>query len=237
MKNNILLLLFAFTGFLSVQGQPRVTDSVADIDGNVYPTVTIGRQEWMGENLRTTAYRNGTKIPMIPGSPDWTEDTLGAFCWYNNDQNNAKTCGALYNWHAVNTGLLCPDGWKVPSDGDWKLLEGTVDSQYGEGDPVWNTTGGRGNDAGPRLKKSSGWSSGGNGRDDFGFAALPCGERCSYGRFFLAGRSAFWWSSSPSGESAAWYRNMIYSLDDVLRNTHPLWMGFSVRCMREKQKP
>ncbi len=57
---------------------------------------------------------------------------------------------------------------------------------------------------------------------------------CSKGRFFIAGKSGFWWSSSGYSESMAWYRNMIYGLEDMMRNTHPKYMGFSVRCVRDK---
>ena len=40
----------------------RVVNTVTDIDGNVYRTVTIGKQVWMAEDLKTTRYRNGDLI-------------------------------------------------------------------------------------------------------------------------------------------------------------------------------
>ena len=30
--------------------------------------------------------------------------------------------GALYNWYAVNTGKLAPEGWHVPTHDEWKKL-------------------------------------------------------------------------------------------------------------------
>ncbi|MCX6246244.1 MAG: hypothetical protein NTW10_00785 [Bacteroidetes bacterium] len=208
--------------------------TVTDIDGNVYRTVATGSYEWTAENLKTTSYNNGTKIPDITDSIEWTNLTTGGYCWYKNDETNKKTYGALYNWYAVNTGRLCPDGWRVPTDNEWKNLEGNSDSGFGQGDPVWDNFGGRGHDAGLRLKATSGWSSGGSGTDDIGFCALPGGERCSKGRFFVAGRSGFWWSSTEYGASGALYRNMIYGMEDINRNIHPKWMGFSIRCLRDK---
>ena len=237
MKRLTILSSLFLLGVSPLRPQTPEGGSVADIDGNTYRTVIIGRYEWMAENLKTTSYGDGTKIPGISDSIAWQRLVIGAFCWYNNDEGHAKTWGALYNWYAVNTGRLCPDGWRVPSDEAWKLLEGNTDSSYGTGDPVWDLSGGRGNDAGLILKSRSGWDSGGNGKDGVGFSALPGGERCSNGRFFVGGKSGFWWSSSASGESTAWYRNMIYGLDDIYRNTHPKWMGFSVRCIRDKQRP
>ncbi|MCK9423512.1 MAG: hypothetical protein M0Q38_13030 [Bacteroidales bacterium] len=236
MKKIIILSSYFLLGISSLKGQTPDSGTVTDIDGNAYHTVVIGNFEWMAENLKTTSWNNNTKIPNIIDSIAWIGLTIGAYCWYNNDESNAKTYGALYNWYAVNTGRLCPEGWRVPSDEEWKLLEGYVDTQYGRCDTIWDDSGGRGNDAGQRLKKSSGWSSGGIGKDDFGFSALPGGERCSNGRFFLEGRSGFWWSSTGYDESGAWYRNMIYSLDDIFRLIHPKWMGFSVRCLRDKQR-
>ena len=38
------------------------SQTVTDIDGNVYPIVQIGDQWWMAENLRVTHYRNGDPI-------------------------------------------------------------------------------------------------------------------------------------------------------------------------------
>ena len=230
----IVLSLYFLLSISSLKAQTLENGTVTDIDGNIYRTIVIANYEWMAENLKTTSYNNKIKIPNITDSVAWTGLSNGAYCWYKNDESSAKIYGALYNWYAVNTGRLCPDGWRVPTDEEWKFLEGSVDTRYGIGDSVWSKSGGRGNDAGQRLKKISGWSSGGNGSDDFGFSALPGGERCSKGRYFIAGRSGFWWSSTGYGESGAWYRNIIYSLEDIYRNTHPKWMGFSVRCLRDK---
>jgi uncharacterized protein (TIGR02145 family) len=59
--------------------------TVTDIDGNIYPTICIGTQEWMSSNLRTTKYKDGTLIVNIVENTAWTLDTGGAMCWYNNN--------------------------------------------------------------------------------------------------------------------------------------------------------
>jgi len=137
----------------------------------------------------------------------------------------------LYNWYAVNTGSLCPDGWRVPTDEEWKYLEGSVDSRYSIGDPHWDRSGLRGEDAGLKLKNSTGWRCGVSGTNNYGFSALPGGERLS--RFYAGGSSGFWWSSSEASETSAWYRSLIYSFEYVARDTHPKRMGFSVRCITD----
>lgn len=64
------------------------TGWMKDYDNNVYPTVKIGTQVWMAQNLRVTHYNDGTEIPEITDNTDWTNDTDGALCAYNNDWNN-----------------------------------------------------------------------------------------------------------------------------------------------------
>ena len=98
--------------------------SVTDINGNVYPTVNIGTQTWMQKNLNVSKYKNGDIIPQVTNPTQWAVLTTGAWCWYNNDSATyAATYGKLYNWYAVNDPRgLAPEGWHVPSDGEWNKL-------------------------------------------------------------------------------------------------------------------
>jgi uncharacterized protein (TIGR02145 family) len=231
-SNRIRLTLL--TGFMIIiASQCRRTDkgTIRDIDGNVYKTIMIGQQRWFAENLKTTRFNDGTEIPNVKDQEAWIHLNYGALCLYNNNLAYADTFGLLYNWYAVNTQKLCPVGWKVPSDEEWKLLEGFADSRYMSGNPSWNTLGLRGYDAGQRLKAISGWRIGITGTDKYGFTALPGGEHLS--RFYAAGSSGFWWSSSEAGKSSAYYRSLIYSFEQIARDTHPKRMGFSVRCIKD----
>ena len=67
---------------------------VKDIDGNIYKTITIGPQEWMGENLKVTRYNDGSDIPNVTDMTDWVRITTPAFSWYDNDPSNKGTFGA-----------------------------------------------------------------------------------------------------------------------------------------------
>jgi uncharacterized protein (TIGR02145 family) len=209
------------------------TGTVSDIDGNIYKTVVIGNYIWMAENLRTTTYNNGEVIPFVKGNSNWYGLTSDAYCWYDDNIEYSNSYGALYNWYAVNTGRICPEGWRVPSDEDWKYLEGYADSIYDIGNPVWDKSGLRGYNAGTRLRSTTGWRAGGNGTNEFGFSALPAGERLN-GFNNMGGSNGFWWSCTEADSLTGWYRSIIYSFAEVSRDRHPKKMGFSVRCLREK---
>ncbi|MFY0690217.1 MAG: BspA family leucine-rich repeat surface protein, partial [Cyclobacteriaceae bacterium] len=103
---------------------PPAENVVPDVDENDYSGVVIGTQVWMGENLATSKYNDGTTIPKVTDNTAWSNLTTPGYAWYDNDSaTNAPTYGALYNWYAVETGELCPTGWHVPSDTEWTTLE------------------------------------------------------------------------------------------------------------------
>ncbi len=91
----------------------KVYPTISDVEGNIYNVITIGKQTWMAENLRTTRYNDNTRIPSVKEDSLWARLITPAFSWYKNDEEAFKTvCGALYNWFAVKTGKLCPAGWQ-----------------------------------------------------------------------------------------------------------------------------
>lgn len=110
--------------------------TVSDIDGNCYKTIQIGDELWMAENLKTSRYNDGSIIPEVTDNTEWSNlcypvqnesnewinGGTGAFCWYNNSETFENEYGKLYNWMAVNTGTLCPVGWRIPDSGDWLRL-------------------------------------------------------------------------------------------------------------------
>src|SRR5690554_3004300 len=114
----LLLSLILFNSCKSKQynsNPDKTTGTVNDADGNVYKTVIIGNREWMAENLRTTKFNDGTEIPNVTSRSAWTNLSTPGYCWYENDREKyAQPYGAMYNWYAVETGKLCPEGWKVP---------------------------------------------------------------------------------------------------------------------------
>jgi hypothetical protein len=118
----LITLLLTGTGIFTQINAQLQTKTLTDADGNAYNTVIIGDQEWMKENLRTTKFNDNTDIQNITELREWARATSSAYSWYDNDIANKDHYGALYNWHAVNTGKLCPDGWRIPTDQDWQKL-------------------------------------------------------------------------------------------------------------------
>ena len=72
----------------------RTTDpgvsTVTDICGNIYDVIQIGTQWWLVQDLKTTKYNDGTDIPNVTDNTAWAALTTGAYCTYNNEQDNYK---------------------------------------------------------------------------------------------------------------------------------------------------
>ena len=197
------------------------TPAITDADGNVYTSVTIGEQEWMVENLRTTKYADGTSILNATDDSQWSNLSIGGWCHYNNYSQYEATYGKLYNWYAVETGKLCPTGWHVPTDAEWTNLKNYL------------TANGHNGTEGTALKATSGWNSGGNGTDDYGWLGLPGGFRGSSGSFYAIGHRGYWWSSSLIDPSYAWSRYLDLSNANLSSYYNGKKDGFSVRCLRD----
>ncbi len=204
--------------------------TVTDIDGNVYRTVRIGTQWWMAENLRTTHYTNGDPIELVTGDDAWRTLDRPAYCWYANQPAvYGELCGAIYNWFAGNTGRLCPTGWHIPSDQEYKVLEMYLGMSQEQADaPYW-----RGVDQGTKLKTVSGWSLGGNGTNSSGWSGFPGGYRYwEDGRFYGQGTIGSWMTSSEHIDNTVFYRNLNSNYTTVWRNSISKTAGKSVRCIR-----
>jgi uncharacterized protein (TIGR02145 family) len=203
--------------------------SSVTFNGYTYKTVKTGTQWWFAENLQTTQYSDGTAIPNVTDNNSWLNLTTGAYCWYNNDIANKAVYGALYNWYAVNTGKLCPSGWHVPTDAEWKTLEMSLGMTQAQSDQ----TGWRGTNQGTQMKSTNGWYNNGNGSNSSGFSGLPGGYRIYNGTFGSVGSFGYWWSSTELSSPLAWYRYLYYYYPDVARTTNNKQYGFSVRCIRD----
>ena len=186
-------------------------------DGKVYKTVKIGDQVWMAENLNF--------------------ETDSSFC-YSDSAYFCAMHGRLYKWAAAvgksesecgygNTCSLpsgdvqgvCPSGWHLPSKAEFKSLIATV---------------GEDSTAGKVLKSASGWTAGGYGTDDFGFAALPAGTRGHGGGYGGAYFLGFFWSSTEIGDNSAFNMYLTFDGDSVHQSVDIKDFAFSVRCVKDE---
>jgi uncharacterized protein (TIGR02145 family) len=217
---------FQFATNIPCPGTPTV-----EYEGQVYNTIQIFSQCWLKENLNVGEMILGTMEQLNNG-------TVEKYC-YNNEPDSCTKYGGLYQWnemmqYTTQQGVqgICPPGWHLPTDEEWKVLEGAVDSQYGIGDNTWDYYGYRGLDAGTNLKTISGWNENGNGTDLFGFSGLPGGYRDDYGAFYGVGGYGFWWTSTEYSYHA-WRRSLYYNYPEVYRNDNGKENGFIVRCLRD----
>ena len=201
-------------------------ETISDYDGNQYATIKIGNQVWMAENLRSTHYTDGTLIQGVSV--------------YDNDETNAKKYGRLYQWEAMSTPGLCPIGWHVARDEEWKELEMTLGMTKAE----TNNTGWRKTSMESRkLKKfdrAYSWTEKEKAEiNTSGFSAIPSGARTRRDLilpFWGGGRYADYWTFTEADNSSAWNRSLVWSpwhpgSDKVFRNTLNKEFGVSMRCI------
>ena len=226
--------------------RPAAEDMVMDVDGNIYKIVKIGEQTWMAENLKVTRYPDGTPIPHAPDSAVWfhfNRETHG-YCWPANVETQGYAFGGLYSWPAaaaahdgisvVEEGIqgVCPDGWHLPTDGEWKQLEMHLGMSREEADmDEW-----RGTDQGAKMKQEGigYWKDPNTGAtDEVGFAALPGGFRHGSAQFLGITETARFWTSTQNGYGYVWYRGVDFDRTDVYRDFSGVYRGHSVRCVKD----
>lgn len=214
------------TSGLYLNFEEWANNSVTDIDGNVYSTVTIGTQTWMAENLKTTRYRNGDPIPNVISDSQWGYLYTGAYCWYDNNIVNKDVYGALYNGYAVKDSRnIAPQGWHVPSKEEWTTL-----INYLGGDSV----------AGGKMKVAGTayWNSPNtDASNSSGFNAMPAGYRQrGTGIFMYKGAFTYFRTTTDetsSGYDSAWLV-MLFGESGVSRTTYAEKTGgLSVRCIKD----
>lgn len=131
-------------------------------DGYIYNTVRIGDQVWLAENFKYL-----------------TEE--GSYC-YENNTAYLEGHGRLYTLDAAIA--YCPEGWHLPSDEEWKVLEAFLGMSPEELD-IFGT---RGHSPGELLRPVRG----------IGFNSIFSGyyNHCVDGFGHIAYESHYWTSSA-----------------------------------------
>ena len=200
--------LFAF----SVYGQGACNNQTTiTYQGYEYDIVEIGEQCWFAENLMSTQFSDGSAIDASAVVP------------FNNDVSNMNAWGLMYEGTAViDSRGLCPSDWHISSNADWQEIIDYAANNGFNGNEV------------SALKSVSGWISGANGIDAFGFNAQPGGFHYNpvhptWGEFNHSMESGYWWTSTiqSAGHSYAVTLQNNYFIPYYAHSN-----GMSVRCIR-----
>ncbi len=236
----LIALILLVTSFIGCKKEEEAilleTGTVTDIDNNIYKTIKIGNQWWMAEDLNTTRYRNGVVISTISGTDNaaWSNDTSGARVPNENISNGS---GSLYNWFAIhNSNKLSPEGWHIPTDQDWKILENFLGMSVDQSDK----TGWRGSNEGDKLKITGedNWQTYGSvwATNEWGFSARATGCRLYDGSWSTPIGTVymgFWWTDSEKDLNEGWYRYLDYKRSQIFRSHVLKTYGLSVRCVKD----
>ncbi len=147
---------------------------------------------------------------------------------YNYDENNVFISGWIYNgFVAIDNRGVCPSGWSVPTDEDYKNLERFI----GMTEEEVNGTSWRGTDQAQKLKSSPTDSPSWNGTNTTGFSAIPAGVHFS--TFSGGNQSLHIWCRDGLGWNSDNYYRAIESGGGIFRLTHNIADGHSIRCLKD----
>ena len=230
-------------GFNITKWVENISETVVDLDGNVYHIQKIGNQLWLKENLKVTKFNNGHEIKLVQEDSLWI--TLNSPSYSNligitnrfTGLDSSATNQILYNYYVVSdTQNVCPLGWKVPDTNDWNKLQKYMEkinkqfsSLLGSGYP-------------PNYKDTIGedkrmemlWRK----KYNVGFSSKPFGYRSGQsGEFKDYSDFGYWWSTHPKFIAIAWARiqNRGFGIDDVHLEEMKVDKrdGYSIKCIKE----
>lgn len=186
-------------------------------DDQIYGTIQLGDQVWMTDNMNY-----GTRIDGVY-NPD-KNGYVEKYC-YNDDEFNCDYYGGLYQWDEMmqystyeSSQGICPSGWHIPSDGEWKELEMYMGMSRTSADSInaW-----RGTYEAFYLYEA-------------GFISTFPG-RCYYdnGEFHYIDTYIYLWSSTQYDAETAYERVMGSPYSVIWRSAFYKEDGYSVRCVKD----
>jgi uncharacterized protein (TIGR02145 family) len=213
---------------------PTAAGTLTDCrDGQTYRTVKMpDGKTWMAQNMN---YKTPNR----------------SWC-YNDSISYCDKYGRLYTWYAAMR--VCPDKYHLPSSQEWDDLMEFIGCRWPDSTVrlfswdsagnKWNPITGWSNSCGEKLKSKNGWNDycgrngdesckSGNGTDEYGFSALPGGERgFSDDKFRIVGDAGRWWTASE-GNYGVYYMGMSNTIDEVYEIFDTQHRGVSVRCVAD----
>jgi uncharacterized protein (TIGR02145 family) len=225
--NELTVYLFISFTIFSCGSKQRAESSTAEDIKEVkkiveLKTLKIGSADWTAENLDVTTFRNGDTIPETKTAEEWVAASKGhkaAWCFYENNAENGKKYGKLYNFYAVSDSRgIAPEGYHVPSVSEFKQISDIFGKEAAA--------------VAKKMKSTSGWGDKGNGDNASGFNALPGGSRSVDGEYVLLGMEAFYWSKDSDDDGA--HGIILVDKHDFRLNTDYRGNGCSLRLIKDK---
>ena len=212
--------------------RPSAQGEFTDVrDGNSYKWIRIGDLEWMTSNLK---YGDPYYERLFDGVFAGNYGPQTVTSQYGDDDLEADydKHGNLYTWEEANT--LCPDGWRLPTDEDWKNLERALGMSQADA----NQKGWRGNYFLTLLTQ---------GEDGLGFnmqlsgGAWKTKEGWKYLYLWEVGEFGYFWTATENTDSllgvqTVWYRKIFGNNESIYRGTQTLDILMRVRCCRDAWK-
>lgn len=184
-------------------------------DNHIYKTIKIGDQIWLAENF---AYLPRTCAPDSVNCGVWIYNFKGSDLVDAKNTLEYKTYGALYNWEKAI--LLAPEGWHLPSDEEWKILENHIGIHEPEiSSIIWRGD----NNKVSRLKIDG----------DIGFNVVFGGWMTDFAQSNYIGQHANFWCSTEFDKGRAYERLLGLNNGKIGRDKGNKGCGFSVRYVKD----
>ena len=211
----------------------QITDSR---DSQIYGTVQIGTQCWMTENMNIGIMINSTSGGTNSDGNQTDNGTIEKHCYLDNITiNRCDIYGGLYQWDEMMQYVLtegcqgiCPTGWHLPTDEEWKTMEMALGMSQSEADALYF----RGTNEGEKMKSISGWYNNGNGTNSSGLNILP-GGRLFSGSFIDQWIWGELWSTTLYSDDYAHNRGLTHNYDQVYRQGGHKTESLNVRCIKD----
>jgi uncharacterized protein (TIGR02145 family) len=227
----------------------KITNKTKYLNGKkvVKPSkfIKIGNQYWHKQNLNVDYFSlTNDKIIEAQTKDYWKyafDNKIPAWCYYNNNPENGKIYGKLYNWWAVSDNrCLCPKGTHVPTEKEWEIL-GEFLAKGWEKRSNYRDHGGKVKSKGTKENGSGLWKSpNSSATNSSGFNAKPSGARwCHDGSFHYLNEKAIFASNSLWFYKGEFIYNKPFCV--VITYDSPSWQrtykyydaSYTVRCIKD----
>lgn len=125
MRKVPLLFISAVILLFACERNQITPEIVKDHEGNQYKIKMYGSQTWMVENMKAKTTKDGRNILVCPANGQFSYEDPMAYYMNDDEEYTTGGRGCLYNYAAAQQ--ICPEGWHLPTVGDWQTLKDYVE--------------------------------------------------------------------------------------------------------------